>query len=184
MSLPDYTPIDAAERALWAFMTRHQRFTMADLKASVTCSDYKVEKFTAKLRRKNILLPCRRDGATQLFTVMDTAAALSFGKAKRETKSGMMWAVMRTLRTFTPREVLLGMGGEETITLADAEKYCTHLLQAQYLRVVEKAKPDIGRPARYRLVKDTGALPPVRKQRAVLIDPNEDRGGWVSGALL
>lgn len=44
--------------------------------------------------------------------------------------------------------------------------------KADFVRVIERANPAIGRLARYRLVRDTGPLPPERRRVTVTVDPN------------
>jgi hypothetical protein len=52
-----------------------------------------------------------------------------------------------------------------------ARVYCSHLLAAGYLKVVQKAAPP-KRAAIYRLVRDTGPVPPKTQRVQQVYDPN------------
>lgn len=83
-----------------------------------------------------------------------------------------MWRAMRKQRTFTPRDIAalasrsLGEIGED-----EAGAFARMLLRAGYLRVIRKAAPGV-RPARYRMLRDTGPRPPVERRIRAVWDQN------------
>ena len=184
MSAPVYTPADDQERAMWTFMKGRRKFTIAELNKACTVTDWKRSNFFAKLRRKGLLYRCGREDGRDVFTVMDAETTQKFSAGKRQSPEGAIWAAMRTLKAFNVNDLMMIVGPDEVGVQMDAlKKYVSVLLTAKYLKVLDRAKPGI-RPARYRLVKDTGPLPPSRKTKVVLIDGNEERVVHVTGAQL
>lgn len=58
-----------------------------------------------------------------------------------------------------------------TVTENHAKVYCSRLLAAGYLRVVQKAAPPT-RAAIYRLIRNTGPKPPQLQRVQQVFDPN------------
>ncbi len=177
-----HIPKGAAEKAIWSYLTTHRYVTHADLKKHTEVSDWKRSNYIAKLRRLGILHDCARRGTTHVFTILDAEAAQRFAADRRNTLWGAMWTTIRISGPFTQAEVLEAIASiREDATPEKVRKYCAMLLKADYLAVVEKAKHG-GRGARYRLVKDTGPLPPVMRTLPCLVDPNVERAVYVAGA--
>ncbi len=83
-----------------------------------------------------------------------------------------MWRTIRMVKQFTPRDLALQSSTEEVgVTEATARTYCTMLLKAKYLRVIQKAVPG-KRQAIYLFVRDTGPLPPQIQRVKQVYDPN------------
>lgn len=83
-----------------------------------------------------------------------------------------MWRTIRLLKgDFDFRELAFAASTEEVpVSEADARHYVGHLSRAGYLRCVQ---PDNRkRPARHRLIRNTGPLAPKITKAKVLWDPN------------
>lgn len=84
-----------------------------------------------------------------------------------------IWRSMRMLKTFTPADLVIHSTTDTVeVQLATAKKYCAMLLKAGYLRVLEKAVPGGKRQARYRLIRDSGPLPPQIQSVKQVYDQN------------
>ena len=68
------------------------------------------------------------------------------------------------------------------VSLKDAHIYCQLLLKAEYLRVQQKAVPG-RREASYRLIRNTGPLPPMERRVRAVIDQNEGKVTYLSGGI-
>ncbi|APE43627.1 hypothetical protein BOO69_09530 [Sulfitobacter alexandrii] len=169
---------------MWTFMLSRARFTNAEVDAACGVSEWARQNFTRKLRREGILRDAGRQGPTPYFTVLDPTQAQAFVSRRRQTGDGAIWAAMRTLKMFTPDEIALAIGVGDGLPNEDAiRSYVSLLREAGYLSVIQKARPGV-RAARYRLVRDTGPLPPKRQRKTVLIDGNEERVVHVAGEFL
>jgi hypothetical protein len=72
-----------------------------------------------------------------------------------------MWRTMRMSRDFDPDElVLLSTTDSVSVDIKTAQAYCSKLLKAGYLKVLQKAQPLERKRARYQLIRDTGPLAP------------------------
>lgn len=85
-----------------------------------------------------------------------------------------MWTTARKLPEFSPTDlVMYSNDADIQISEAEAKSYIQTLLKAGYLRVVCTAVPG-KRAARYKLVKDTGPHPPIKRRVYVVWDQNVD----------
>jgi hypothetical protein len=92
----------------------------------------------------------------------------------------VMWAVMRGLVTFSVPDLLAHIPPERAIvTEAEAKRYVSVLLKAGYLQVRRKAVPGV-REAIYRLIRNTGPLPPVERRTMIVQDPNLEETVYVA----
>ncbi|WP_339696128.1 hypothetical protein [Celeribacter baekdonensis] len=184
MTSASYTPENEAEQVMWDFIVSKTSVTHADIKGAVDVTDYKRTNFVAKLKRLGVLQKCGKLGIHDLFTVHDTEALRKNDTEKRQSAHGGMWASMRVLKNFTPIEVRMAiLQRHPDITEKAVTTYCQKLLKAQYLRVVQTAKIGV-RPAHYKLINDTGPLPPQVKHKQVIIDGNDGTVVHVEGAQL
>jgi len=89
------------------------------------------------------------------------------------TPEERMWfAVRKCGGVFSAADVAMWSNSESLpITAEQASKYCQSLLQAGYLRCEVKADGK-GRPALYRLIRDTGPRAPLERRVRMLLDPN------------
>lgn len=184
MTTANYTPENEHEQVMWDFIVSKRSVTHADIKGAIDVTDYRRTNFVAKLKRLKVLQKCGKVGIHDSFTVHGTEALRKNHTEKRQSPQGGMWASMRVLGNFTPIEVHRAINqrhpdvAEKTVTM-----YCQKLLKADYLRVVQTAKIGV-RPARYKLIKDTGPLPPQVKHKQVIIDGNDGTVVHVEGAQL
>lgn len=163
---------------MWAFMKANRSFTYAALESASTANRWQLDNFTSRLRRMGLIRLHKREGTVNYFTVYDTKASAKLAAEKRGTREGAIWTVMRTMKDFTPQELLLAIeGADHRITKRFIERYCQVLVKAKYLAVQQKAVPG-KRAARYRLANDTGPLPPVQRQLVVLFDNNLEQAVW------
>jgi hypothetical protein len=83
-----------------------------------------------------------------------------------------MWRAMKVRKTFDANTVATdATQGSVTCSLNTAKTYLTHLDRAGYL-VVAKAARNAGGLTVYRLVRDTGPLPPAITRAKVVYDRN------------
>lgn len=83
-----------------------------------------------------------------------------------------MWRSMRMMKEFTPTDLALHSTTDTvTVELTTAKAYCTMLMKAGYLRVVQKAKPPKSQ-AIYKLVRNTGPQSPQIQRVKQVFDPN------------
>jgi hypothetical protein len=184
MERSEFRPANDAEKRMWTFIQNRPKFLYEEVQKEAEVTRYQLDKFAAKLRHAGILKPVGRENSQQFFTVMDDDAARAFAARKRGQKEGALWTSMRTLRAFSPQELLLAIGdGYDDLDEPYARSYCSQLLKADYLAVLQKARPGV-RPARFQLVRDTGPLPPVIRNLQVLVDQNEDRAVYAAGARI
>ncbi len=179
--MSDHTPTDPQEADIWRYLQKHPKFTNADVAQACAASEWKRTNFLRRLRREGTLKPCGRDGSTQYFTVFESQDVQAFAAKKRGVKEGAMWQAIRVLKNFTPDDLCVALlASPIPVSAADIQSYCTMLTRARYLTVLKRAQPGI-RPASYRLINDTGPLPPVKRQLMVVVDGNEDRVIYAQG---
>lgn len=109
------------------------------------------------------------------------------GKVIREaTPQQNMWRAMRGLvpMTFNYMDIWHHANTPNTpVTKTQAHAYCRMLAHAGYLKVTQKANGK-GRLARYKLIRNTGPLPPREKRVRGVWDENDQRFIYVAeGAL-
>jgi hypothetical protein len=106
--------------------------------------------------------------AWRLVTLPGKAKAAGSGQAAE----ALMWGAVRGLVTFTARDVAVHIPEDRVrVTEDEVRRYVGVLLKAGYLRVIRKAVPG-KRLATYRLIKNTGPLPPVERRTVIVQDPN------------
>jgi hypothetical protein len=177
----EHTPVDRQEEDIWRFLKKHPKFTNADVADACAASEWKRTNYLRSLRRKGILKPCGREGSTQYFTIFESQDVQIFAAKKRGVKEGAMWQAIRVLKVFTPDDLRVALPSEPIpVTPTEIQNYCSLLTRAKYLTVMQRARPGT-RPARYRLINDTGPLPPIKRQLMVVVDGNEDRVIYAQG---
>lgn len=88
-----------------------------------------------------------------------------------------MWRAMHILKTFDWQDVQHAASlPSATVSGATAKSYVNALAAAGYFTTVQEAKP--GTPARYRLVKRTGAHAPAITRRKTVFDRNKGEFTW------
>lgn len=183
MNHDHHTPADAHEREIWAFLEKHPRVKSADIAAACAASEWKRQNYLRKLRRDGILKVCGHDKGAPVWTIFDIAGVAEFAASRRGSKEAAIWQAIRVLRTFTPADIAAALMSAVDVTDREIQSYCSLLVRVKYLAVLSKAQAG-GRPARYKLVRDTGPLPPVKKRIVVVVDGNEDRVVFAEGERL
>lgn len=196
----DYTPANArmghGQQAVWDEIRRlrdgAEGFTVADIGGVVEMHPTSIRDYLSRLVAAGYL---KRISAGGLFTTDHYMLIRDGGvHAPRLRRDGSavtqgagtrcMWTSMRHLPNFDAAELVAhAPEGDASVSLATAKSYCTALLRAGYLRVVQKANPAQHRLARYRLVRNTGPQPPQVQRVKQVFDANlgrvmtpEDRG--------
>lgn len=83
-----------------------------------------------------------------------------------------MWRTIRMISSFNPQDLALQASTDEVgVKEETARSYCSLLLRAGYLRVIQKAVPG-KRQAIYKLIRNTGPLPPQIQRVKQVYDPN------------
>lgn len=96
------------------------------------------------------------------------------------TKREGMWRTMRMINKFSYKDLVVTASPEAPIKEQDAKDYCKHLSKAGYLVCLEEGKP--GKPAVYRLARNTGPKPPMIQRVKHVYDPNLNEVVWQSEA--
>ncbi|WP_194094843.1 hypothetical protein [Marivivens aquimaris] len=93
-------------------------------------------------------------------------------RRNKVTAAENMWRVMRVKKNFNPIDIKV-QASAAGITLQDRQvrDYCRKLLELGYLKVIQTRIPG-KREAEYRLIRDTGPIPPVMKKLPVCYDGN------------
>jgi len=178
-------PKSKDEAEIIAFISGQSQFTYADIKANASGSQWCQRNLMRKLQRLDLVFMVGKDtkGRT-VFSTSDRNAAHELAAKKRKEPTGLMWTAMRSLKSFSPDEVLTILSETlPTLQRQDVQHYCSNLVKAEYLAVEQKARHG-GRPAIYRLVKDTGPLAPTIRKLECIVDGNTDKLAYVSGDRL
>jgi len=184
MIKPPYALSTDLEHEIWAYLNVHPKVSLSELRNVHSSSQQALNQFWNRLRHTRALKPIGRIGMTPYYTIMDPSQAEALHKALRQGVEGKIWTTMRVHGEFTPDDLLASlMAPENAVTLRDIRTYCQRLTKAGYLRVLRK-HIEGKRSARYRLIRNTGPLPPTPKRRMVIIDLNEDRAVYVEGTNL
>ncbi|MEX0271183.1 hypothetical protein AB3R30_18765 [Leptolyngbyaceae cyanobacterium UHCC 1019] len=95
--------------------------------------------------------------------------ATTQSRAEQPAGREALWLAMRFLTVFTTEDL---MDATEQ-SFANSYKYCSQLLKAGYLRLCQRANGEPGRLNQYRLIRNSGALPPIpAKNGSGTYDPN------------
>jgi hypothetical protein len=180
-----WTPTSKEEKALWNFMFERRRFTRADLLSSGLTSEAEASRLFRQLRQARVIREAGRISGQRLYSVHSPADSQGIHRDKRRTLEGMIWNAIRTTSNgFSPIEIYGAIGDVDGgLTLRKIQDYCKTLYKAGYLKG-RGPKRQTGQPVRYRLVRDTGPLPPQERRTPVVIDQNEDRIVYAPGGLL
>lgn len=112
-----------------------------------------------------------------------TSGVASLAEGRTQTSWGNMWRAMRGLTSFTPLDIATHATTDAvSVSREEAAVYCQMLVRAGYLRVLRKALPG-RREASYRLIRNTGPMPPrERRVRAVYDDNLQEYTHLAGGA--
>ncbi|QYK42836.1 MAG: hypothetical protein KF887_06970 [Paracoccaceae bacterium] len=113
-----------------------------------------------------------RGAQPRLFRLCGTAVE-ALQRPRGRTPEDNLWTAMRGLVSFTPTDIAAHATNDLIVVPVDhARAYCRLLMQAGYLRVERKADPAREREARYRLIQNTGPLPPRERRVRAVVDAN------------
>lgn len=160
------------DEAAWAAALRLRTFGYAEISREMKIG---MERATGIVRRwlaEGAVFEVETEGARKMFR-----ADADFVRLKGRTAEDNMWFAMRRLRGgFTPSDIAAhAAAGGNAVTVEEAAAYARALLAAGYLAVTRKAAPLMKREAIYRLVEETGPLPPVVARVRAVRDPNTGR---------
>ncbi|HAS88149.1 MAG TPA: hypothetical protein DCS48_02435 [Desulfovibrio sp.] len=94
------------------------------------------------------------------------------GKVFPPPKRDHMWRAMRMNGEFTAATLMVWASTDEVdIKLDDSKDYIKHLYKAGYLKLIGK----VHNTYKYRLIKNTGPLPPQVQKIKQVWDPNEKK---------
>ncbi|MBW4708657.1 hypothetical protein KX928_12765 [Roseobacter sp. YSTF-M11] len=176
---------EAEKKIMMDFMQRHEAYTQAEILATVGGPTVRRKHFLVGLKKRGELRVVKRENNQIFYSLMDAEARQERASQKRATPAGAMWTAIRVLRQFTSQDIVASLAATDgPVSDAEAQKFCSALLSAQYLKVIQKARPSQARPARYLLIRDSGPLPPNIRRMQVVVDTNEDRVVHVQGARL
>lgn len=100
-------------------------------------------------------------------------------RPRHETPHGNMWTAMRGMVSFSARDIAAHATTPQVeVNEIEAAEYCRALHRAGYLRAVHKAVPG-RRPALYRLIRNTGPLPPRERRITGVWDDNQGRFAYL-----
>lgn len=181
-------PRPQGQDGVWAEIRRLNIFTVKEIAQATdihqkTVTDYVrrleaggyVDRHAGFERTKRYVL--RRDAGVHAPRVRKDGTPVTQGGGVQN-----MWRSMRMLGQFTPRDLVLHSTTDTvTVTEGTAKSYCSMLLKAGYLRVLQKAVPG-KRQASYRFIRNTGPLPPRIQRVKQVYDPNLREVTYYPGA--
>ena len=175
---------------IWTALRRHQPATAEQLQehagkpwVSVDQVQHYLTELTAAGWVQQAVKPGRRRGGQQ-FTAASYVVARDAIEAPRTGKSATaglgvlaMWRAMRALKEFDYQDVAAAASIPGCqVKASTAKTYLLLLARAKYFAVIRPATP--GTPARYRLVRDTGAHAPAVTRRKCVFDRNLGAITW------
>ncbi len=171
-----------AEQRIWDTIRAFKApFTRALLADRCKQPDRAIDRFLRALRNGGYLTQADApDGSTTWRLERDVgqeAPQLTVSGQPAEQRYGaeQMWRVMRANKKDGFAAADLGAHATEPLSPTEVRNYINILLSCGYLKVIQKSAPRSGRVARYRLIKDTGPIPPRLQNVRQLYDPNTDQ---------
>lgn len=163
---------------VWVEVRRRKTFTPLEIHHATDIPKKTITDYAKRLVAGGVLEEIEGDGTSPRFTLIRDMGVHTprFRKNGEPVTQGMgnqnIWRSMRMMAEFSPLD-LAAHSSTDTVEVSEAtvRSYCTHLLRAGYLRVLVKAVPG-KRQARYRLIKNTGPLPPKIQRVKQVFDPN------------
>jgi len=173
-------PKPQGQDGVWVEIRRMKTFTALDIVKATDITKKTVTDYIKRLVAGGYLkqtVPAEPHGV-HVFTLLRDAGVHA-PRVRMDgtpvTQGGVnanMWRSMRIIKAFTPRE-LVAYSNTDTVKVSEqtAKTYCSMLLKAGYLRVMQKAVPG-KRQATYRFIRDTGPKPPKIQRVKQVFDPN------------
>ncbi len=160
---------DSLEAAAWVVALRLKRFGYAEISHEMKIPMERATRIVRGWVAERSVTEVETEGARKMFR-----ADADFVRIAGRTAEDNMWTIIRKNRAgLTPTGVAFEATTEDVPVSPDqAGEYMRTLLAAGYLAVPRKAAPLMKREAIYRLVIETGPLPPVVARVRALRDPN------------
>jgi len=168
-----HIPASLAEAA-WGVAVRRGNFGFAEISADLRITMEKAMLIVRGWEKEGAIhhIPDSPGNRKMFRADADFVRLPSEGRTAEDN----MWTSMRKLRSFTPVEIAAHSTTDTvSVTRDQAALYCRALLGADYLTVTRKAAPMMKREPIYRLVDETGPLPPVITRVRAVRDPNTGR---------
>lgn len=162
------------EQAAWAVAQRLGTFKLYQLSAEAGVSVSTTTRYLRQWARRGLVI---REGTGRFITFSVVEGAPLLPPSREQSPERNMWTAMRLAGSFSPRE-LAAQATTDRLKVGEDEavRFIRALLAAGYLRVVQTAIPN-RRPAVYRLIRNTGPLPPRECRISAVWDPNKE--AWV-----
>lgn len=176
------TDADAAARHLAARPEPTELFSVEDIANALGITmtrAYNVIRHLVKAGRAEVARP-RKGPICGLWRPANRPPVVAARKTSRASEQ--MWAAMRAMPKFTPTALANhATVGEVEVTVDAARKYCRALMQAGYLRVLQKA--DRQHEAVFRLSKRSGLKAPNLRRVLAVVDDNTNETVVIGGAV-
>lgn len=161
------------ERAAWGTAQRIKSFSVTQLSAESGIAVDTARRYLRRWERAGLV---SREGAGKSLRFLAVSQAPEMPPAREQSVERNLWNAMRHCGAFSARDLALQATTDEIGISEDmAARYIRSLLPAGYLRVMQRAIPG-RRPAVYRLIRNTGPLPPRECRVAAVWD--ENRATW------
>jgi hypothetical protein len=173
---------------LWELAKIHIEFTAHDLSAADKRSLEFVRLAIKDWVRWGYAQPNGKRGNRDLYKVTKKPGTPPVSDEKGRvlssaTPTESMWFVIRKAGVFSFRDVAMQANTEATpVTEDQARDFCRMLVGAGYLRIERKAD-NKGRLALYRLIHNTGPIPPREKRIRAVWDENKGEFTHVARTL-
>jgi DNA-binding MarR family transcriptional regulator len=174
---------------VWAEVRRLNIFTVSEIAVTTDINRKTITDYVKRLEAGNYVERHGADFEESKRYILTRDGGIHAPRLKRDgtpvTQGGgvmNMWRSMRMLGQFSPRDLALH-STTDTVTVTDttARSYCSMLLKAQYLRVLQKAVPG-KRQATYKFIRNTGPKPPQIQRVKQVFDPNIGEVTYYPGA--
>jgi hypothetical protein len=178
---------------MWQAIRQKRTFTCMELQEACgrpMLNLYSIQDYLLALARAGYLKQLNKQGQdarakfdqVRFELVKDSFEAPRLDKQGRQVEQGTatlaMWRAMKALKEFDYKDVQKAatLGKVCEVSLQSAKSYVTALARAGYFRTVRESAGPM--PARYRLVRDTGAHPPAITRRKAVFDRNVGEFTW------
>jgi hypothetical protein len=180
--LKRFRPRNDAERAVWKAIKGLEFFAFADVSDATGLPDQPLRVLLGKINRTGHTRIHHTKGNTVFFTTQSVQAMLEGKVEERMSDHGAVWTAIRITKEFVIADLFAGISpSRPDIEVAFIDDYCEALRQGDMLKLSRRADPESGRSAVYRLINDTGPLPPKPMLTKVLVDQNTRQIAYVEG---
>ncbi|MEP1522095.1 hypothetical protein [Ascidiaceihabitans sp.] len=173
------------EKIVWDAVKDLDSFCHADIAKVTGMPSDGLRVVISKMFRQGLFRIHHSVGNVVHYTSFSIAWLLQDNLEKRMSDHGAVWAAIRLTKEFVVTDLLAGIVvSRPEITESFISDYCELLRNAGHLVFARKAMPESGRMPVYRLVKNTGPIPPEPKHTTVLVDHNLNKVVHVEGVFL